>query len=68
MLGWIIEDNQLNNKTDWFIEFYTNYKSASLSKTEILLIYLVRFINSGKLRGLIWKRLLKMKKILNRHK
>lgn len=68
MLGWIIEDNQLNNKTDWFIELYTNCEPASLCRTDTLLIYLVRFINSGKLRGLIWKSLLKMKKILNRHK
>lgn len=68
MLGWIIEDNQLNNKTEWFRALHTNSKSASLCRTDTLLIYLVRFINSGKLRGLIWKSLLKMRKILNRHK
>ena len=61
MLSWIIDDEQLNRKSEWFKTLLNNSKEIKLGKIEKLLIILVNLFNKGKARKKIYNYLLKIK-------
>lgn len=64
MLGWIIEDPKLHRRSEWFKRLLEKSNKIKLCKTESLLITLVKYFNSGKIRRAIWNTFLWIKKVL----
>ncbi len=63
MLGWIINDKELNNKSEWFVELLNECKNYKLGRLERVLIVIVRLCKNARIRVLLWNYVLKLKNI-----
>ena len=63
MLGWIINDKELNNKSEWFVQLLNECKNYKLGRLERVLIVIVRLCKNARIRVLLWNYVLKLKNI-----